>query len=514
MIIMKTVKKEGGIINNELVKNLLQKHFGNPRTSLTIGEISDPSDRFYFYSAREIDQITSIKKLLEKGRRDCIIDNLPELKQTILTNDNGKTEAPQCVCFREMDGNWIAYFHRIIGVTYHQDYGQSVEATLQIDINPYVILSNRNNDFYGFWGKTRSKKHLPYNERDGFSCWMNKALKINEQFRNFAVDFFFAIGETEHLYILKDVARAISNCGCFLPPVSYQKLLEFRKPSELTRSLQEEKVELNIDFNKVDINVGYIMVMLAPKVEKADWKHISMIDSQIARDAISLKLFYDGFSAEEFVRWYYRKRFKGIGFESEIKMYAEDYVEMCLETEEKFKLSCDFNALIKTHNELIAKTMLKSTKEELCKPLVCVPLKFDDLEHAIKKTGSTEFERICTTERLFQEGKQQHNCVFSRRNLVRKDRASIYRWTHNGVNYTVQFIRNRKGFYCVDEVRSKFNHSITKEDFMELKNIVSEFCSVDIELMNEIQHQEPVVIQYPCSNNDDEIEDQQSDLPF
>ena len=56
---------------------------------------------------------------------------------------------------------------------------------------------------------------------------------------------------------------------------------------------------------------------------------------------IQNRILYDGFSAEEFVRWYYRKRFKGIDFESEIKMYAEDYVEMCLETEEKFKLSCD-----------------------------------------------------------------------------------------------------------------------------------------------------------------------------
>lgn len=500
---------------NDLIKNLLRKHFGEPRSSLTIGDAGESDGKMYFYYLKKEKEITAIRDLLGMKQLVDGIEKLPELRQSIPDKDEDDLEIPQCVSFRESEGNWYAYFHKITGVHYHRTYGNKVAATLQIDAYPFVMLSDRDNEFYGFWQKMRTRKRVPYNDRDGLSYWMNKALKTNERFRAFAVDFFFAVAETEHLYILKDVARTISNCGCFLPPVSFQNLLKFRTPAELIHSLQREQTNLNVDFNKVDINVGYIMTMLAPEVDRRDWKLISKFDAKKIADTISLKLFYDGFTAEEFVRWYYRKKLEGEDFESEIKMYSEDYVAMCLEAGEKFRLNYGLDALIRAHDELSIKNRMKANKEEIEKPLLVVPSKFDDLETAIKNTGSTEFERICTTERLLREGEYQHNCVFSRRGLVRRDRASIYRWNHKGDSYTIQFIKDRRGRYSVDEVRARFNNSITTEHLRDLKQVLSGICDVDIVVTRDLPRYEPVARPYPRWQEID-FEDGQLtlDLPF
>ena len=500
---------------NDLIKDLLRKHFGEPRSSLTIGDAGESDGKMYFYSLKKEKEITAIRDLLGMKQLVDGIEKLPELKQSIPDKDEDDLEIPQCVSFRESEGSWCAYFHKITGVHYHRTYGNKVAATLQIDDYPFVMLSDRDDEFYGFWRKMRTRKRMPYNDRDGLSYWMNKALKTNERFRAFTVDFFFSVAEAEHLYILKDVSRTISNCGCFLPPVSFHNLLTFRTPAELIHSLQGEHTDLNVDFNKVDINVGYVMSMLAPDVDKRDWKLISKFDAEKVSNAISLKLFYDGFTSEEFVRWYYRKKLEGDDFESELKMYAEDYVSMCLEAGEKFRLCYSLDALIKAHDELSIKNRMKANKEEFEKPLVAAHSKFDDLEIAIKNTGSTEFERICTTERLFIEGEYQHNCVFSRRGLVRRDRASIYRWDHDGRNYTIQFARDQRGRYSVDEIRARFNHSITEEHLRHLKQLLSGFWSVNIGVVSERPQREYIERPYPRWQEVD-FEDGQLafDLPF
>ena len=188
---------------------------------------------------------------------------------------------------------------------------------------------------------------------------------------------------------------------------------------------------------------------------------------------------------------------------------------MCLEAGEKFRLNYGLDALIRAHDELSIKNRMKANKEEFEKPLLAVPSKFDDLETAIKNTGSTEFERICTTERLLREGEYQHNCVFSRRGLVRRDRASIYRWNHKGDSYTIQFIKDRRGCYSVDEVRARFNHSITTEHLRDLKQVLSGICDVDIVATRDLPRYEPVPRPYPRWQEID-FEDGQLtiDLPF
>ncbi|MBO4216494.1 MAG: PcfJ domain-containing protein, partial [Clostridia bacterium] len=274
---------------------------------------------------------------------------------------------------------------------------------------------------------------------------------------------------------------------------------------------------LNVDFNKVDINVGYVMAMLAQEIDDKDRKLISCLDAQIVSAAVSLKLFYDGFSAAEFVRWYYRKTLAGAACDSEIRMCAEDYVEMCIEAGEKLRLGYDADALIRAHDELSIRNRIKANKEEFGIPLLAVPSKFDALETAIKDTGSAGFERICTTERLFREGEYQHNCVFSRRGSVRKDRASIYHWDHKGESYTIQFSRDKRKHYFVEEIKARFNRSITEEHLSDLRQMLAGVCAVDIEVCaaRGLPQPEPDERPYPRWAEADFGDDQLAfDLPF
>lgn len=467
---------------NELVKTLLQKHFGLPRCSLTVGDTRTPGGRIYYYSFAEERRIAALRDLLSSRDGAAGLVILPELKQELRPIGERPARYPQCAAFRESEDCWTVSFYHITGVRYHSTDTGGVSALLQTDDYPFIQLTDQTEDFFGYWKKYQSRKRSPHANREGFSYWTNKALKTSEEFRAFTVDFFFAVAEAEQRYILKDAARAIANCGCFLPPVSYPALLGFRTPAELIRTFRQVQTALNVDFNKVDLNVGYVMTMLAPEVDRADRKHIEKLDVKTVSDAISLKILYEGFSAEEFVIWYYRKAFADLAYDYDVRMYAADYAQMCLAAGEKLRIGYDLEGLMRAHDDLAARARLKANKKEFEKPLLAVPSKFDALEESIGKTGSTEFERISTTERLFQEGEYQHNCVFSRLELVRRDRAAVYRWNHQGESYTVQFSRDRRGHYAVQEIRARFNRTITAEHLDELRQVLRGIADVGDDL--------------------------------
>ncbi len=466
-------------MNGETVKELLEEHFGKPRYSLTVGDDGEQDGWIYYCILPQEKQIAAVRDLLNLNHTVDGIGKLPELRQSIPEKGDAGQEEPQCVLFRETDGHWTALFHKITEVHYHRTRGNKIAASLITDVNPYVILSDRDGDFCGFWRKIKTRKRVPYNERPGLSYWMNKAMLTNKRFRGFAADFFFSAAAEEERYILKDVARTIMNCGCFLPPISFEELVEFRTPAELVRSFQEDDTELSVDFNKVDLNVGYVMVSLAARVDRRDWKIISRFDVQAVTPYITLKTFYDGFSAEEFVKRFYAKKLASTEYEDDAFIYAGDYVEMCIAAGDKFRIGYSLNALIRAHDDLVLRIRMETDKEELSRPLLAVPSKFDELERAIKDGGSDEFERIRTTERLLEEGERQHNCVFSRREQVRRDAASIYHWKHGGEDYTVQFIITEKGAYCVNEVRARFNRPITEEHLNDLKKLLKGISTVD-----------------------------------
>ncbi|MBQ3356887.1 MAG: PcfJ domain-containing protein [Oscillospiraceae bacterium] len=475
----------------KLILELLEKHFGAPKCSAIIGFDGEAGNAKYYYSFDGEKTIGAICKLLNRKELRKEADKIPPLMQSV--PEAGEGEKPICVVCNTTDNDgWLLKFYYFAGVRYVQDEEGVFKATLQTDNFPFASLTSGDPEFFGFWKKYRSRRRNRNGERDGFSYWTNKALKTNEGFRGFSVDLFYAVAEAERQYILKDVARAIESCGCFLPPVSYQKLLEFHTPAALVNSFRSPQIDLNVDFNKVDLNVGYVMVTLAPSIERMDWKLIAKLDAKTISGALSLNTFYDGFTAENFVPRYYAKKLEGTTPEYEIKMYADDYVSMCSETHELLRLSYSLQALINAHDEMAARTRMRINEKEFEKPLVKTPSKFDALEASIRQTGTTELERITTTKRLFDESEYQHNCVFSRRDAVRKDSASIYHWAHEGESYTIQFGAKKKGTFYVREIKARFNRRISVEHLGALAELIDGFCAIDADLARDELPQVPI----------------------
>ena len=131
----------------------------------------------------------------------------------------------------------------------------------------------------------------------------------------------------------------------------------------------------------------------------------------------------------------------------------EDYVAMCLGTNTPVKLRCSRKKLIAAHDEL-SRTMRRKSRLEAAgsESLVMTPSKFDDLERSFNLLYPNAFQRMLTLGQLLDEGDFQHNCVYSRKDLIKSDRAAIFHWNFENASHTVQFSVDRRGRYYLDEV--------------------------------------------------------------
>ena len=460
-------------MNFETVIRLLEKHFGPVKRTLTLGNESEEEEgTYYYYTLWNEEQIHEILSLLSLHKSVAGKGELPELSQTLPVDVNAKEETSECARVHKIDEHWVVSFYTITGVKYHCTENGGVAASLQLSRSPAVELSNfaQEDAFFGYWRKINTRKKAACLNREGFSYWMNKALWNNLRFRKFTVDFFLEVGEAEKKYILKDVARSIEQCGFFLPDVSYPTLLQHRTPAELIHSFMTEPLNVRVDFNKKEINAAFIMLSLAPKIDGRDLQALFHGVPGDLTNLVNLKVFFEGPDPVRLLRNHYLKTLgRGPG-DRLTETYIDDYIQMSGEVGNPLRFGISRAGLIRAHDELAAQLEKKGHTDDFRKPLVVVPSRFDRLENDIKgvDTGG-EFERILTTERLFDEGFYQHNCVYSRRALIRKDRKSVFHWSHKDRSYTVQFAVNSKKIYYVDEIRARFNNSITGEDFTDLK---------------------------------------------
>lgn len=330
-------------MDRTIVKELLAKHFGPPQDSLTLGRSRKQNTEnrgcpreVYFYSLENEKELAEICDLLGKGFADRSV-KLPKLTQSFPKKHAKNACSPQCAQFTEQNGGvWELEIYEITGVTYHRTLGGKAAVTLRLSKNPIVSLSDTSPDFYGYWAASWfSGRHTPTAEREGFSYWVNKALRTSGRFREFSADFFLAAAEEERLDILKDVAMTIRSCGCFLPPISYEKLRTCRTPDDVLRCFSTGKSTLSK--SSVDLNVGYVMQMLASVVETQDLEKLAELDAKTVADAVTLPLFYETFRADLFLSEYYKSVFKRLGLPA---TQAEEYVRLCEKTGAKFRVGC------------------------------------------------------------------------------------------------------------------------------------------------------------------------------
>lgn len=462
---------------NETIQALLASCFERKTNSLTFDRAFVNSSKTYYYtiSENDVNSILAIRDALNLGLPKGAIGSFNELRQEKFSFSNEL----QCACYYEENGIWHLEFYRIEGVKYHRSYGKRVAATMILSKHPFAALSEEKKELlYGTWGITSDGEWGRKTQNtEGMCFWTNINCVKSSQYRKFVVGFLSEIANKEKKYILKDVASAVEKHGFFLPMVNCEKLISYHTPADMIRSFMREQDNLHINLNRLDLNTGLVAAILCRYIDMRDMHFILNMSTNTMAECMPHRSFCDGFANEQvielFIAAFYckseTKDYRSVAFWER----AKDYVRLCINTNTPIRLRYDYSEVSREHNRMVEIENKKVNAEEFAKPLIAVPSKFDALELAITEICPDEFVRIKSTHDLYDEGLRQHNCVYSRRNEVREDSASIYHWKHNDVDYTVQFETDfRTGNYCVAEIRGNLNKECPKETRKELEEIL------------------------------------------
>ena len=445
---------------NAIVVNLLERHFGLPQKTLVIDGKSQRSSRLFFYTLQDKAKVLSIRDALNENLSEEEINGFVEITRFYASQSRKPDlHANQCACFTESDGEWMVGFYIIEGIRYHKSLGKRIAASLILSKHPFVCLSSRDSDsFYGFWGRQfYSREEAKLQTGEGLSYWVNKNLYYNDGFRRFAVDFFSVIGIKSKNYILKDIGRTIQRHGFFLPPVSFEKITHYHTPKEYVLAIMPSAGLLGVNLNTLDLNMAFFICELLRVTSRQDWKYLKSLSHDVVSGLFSLNVLFEGAKAEDVVAAYYQHSLINELDSEEVGQYAKDYGRMCIELNRTVNLGYSYRGLIRAHNELSRTINHQALVQDLNTPLVTEPSRFDSLEEQLNNHFPREFERIKDARRLLEEGEDQHNCVFSRRQMIRNDYVSIFHWNYAGGSYTIQFGKDQFGLFRVDEIKGKYN---------------------------------------------------------
>ena len=475
------------IMYREEIKQLLEKVYGPPKHSLVLDEKTKPETEetsnsagktYYYYTFPDADRVRSMRDALaaglEAGGGKWIADLTQEYPKRA-RGDISESSIPQCACYYEGKYGWHLTFYEIKGVQYHKSRGKQIAAKLILkDQGAAYLYEDEPGDFFGYWDDLNHRGGRKGQKIEGMYYWMNKNLALDPMFRRFSEEFFLVRGEKSGYGILKDIGRTIGKFGFFLPPMMYKELVQFHTPGEFIRSLLPTADKLGINLDALDLNTAYVIARLAPVIRPIDWKYLKALPEEVVRKAFSLNGIFEGVKTEDIVAAYYQVKLDdGFSWCREVVDTARDYAHMCLECNVPIGLRYSEGGLERAHDEMVQRMEARTLEDELNTPLVTVPSRFDRLEEGLCTLYPQEFERIRDARRLLEEGQNQHNCVFTRRGIVREDHAAIFHWHFADDDYTIQFERNYRGDYVVAEIRGKYNEDCPAPVLKELRDTLN-----------------------------------------
>lgn len=457
------------------IKELLENIYSRCRRSLVIDKDDDNRGYMYFYDDEIYNDMVDMVNVLRKGYSELGTDKFKEITHDINNKCKDKKTCPQCACFYTFDdGNWYIEFRKIMKIRYHHTYGKKIIATLVLDKKFTVKLTSEEQKWmYSFFGRPHYVSAEHVQETDGINYFINKNMIYNTKFREFSSKFFELLGNIENKYILKDVGRSIKNCGFFLVPVKYLDLIKCYKPRDLINNFLNEDGNLKLNFNKYDINLSYIILKLKNYIDNKSIKILCGINLEKLKMFINLSALYDGFASESsvayFIMAYYYDYFKNVNH----KWLINDFVNLSIEMHEKISLNLSVQQMLKKHDLLAIAQRTGKFGGNNNIELVKENSKFNDLERELLVIKIGTFTRIHSLRDLYNEGNNQHNCVFSRKERIKNDDISIFHWDYNDKSYTVQFSYDSfHQAYILDEIRARFNEECSDENLKMLSDIL------------------------------------------
>ncbi|MBO4219970.1 MAG: hypothetical protein J5933_03485 [Clostridia bacterium] len=460
----------------EEVKKLLEKHYGTPRKTLTIGKSTNRGKSIYYYTFPDSEKVTAIRDVLNGTQLFQGDDgDFSELTQMFASSPADKNNLSQCARYKECGGDWFVDYYEITGVRYHRSSEKQIDATLLLGKYPVTSLSSSDGySFFGFWGQPLWRRvNGRYQTTRGFSYWINRNMIRSIAFRNFAADFFFFMGCQNKIHILKDISRTIRKYGYFLPSVTFEEITRYHTPKEYISAIMPGADSLGVNLNRIDLNLAYVISILTPAVYKKDWQYLRSLSPAVVSAAFSWNMLFDGIKIHDLVSGYYLCKLENERINQyTVSHIAQNYCQMCIDNNIPIRLVYSYHGLVGTHNTLY-NTLSAWGEMDVNTPLVADPSRFDFLEERLNTLFPGEFERIRDAGRLLEEGNKQHNCVYSRRNVVREDRAAFFHWDYAGEHCTIQFAVDLNGKYCVEEIKAKYNAECSLPVLQQLRDALN-----------------------------------------
>lgn len=157
-------------------------------------------------------------------------------------------------------------------------------------------------------------------------------------------------------------------------------------------------------------------------------------------------------------------------YERRLFELTEDYARLCYKTKTLVNLNINSIKRLKVEHDLLVKKLqqIKISKNK----------KLNIHKDFKALTLPKNFELIEKEGRLYLQGLNQHNCVFTRKDIINKGLVAIYNLNYKGTNYTLEIKRIKKDNHqllCMGEMKGSYNKNPKKEVISYVKAILEKF---------------------------------------
>ncbi len=301
---------------------------------------------------------------------------------------------------------------------------------------------------------------------------LNKMLWTCRPFRRIFADLLSLMPDS---CLLRDLISDIRRYGYILPLITVADASQFHSKKELMREYYPCDLQLN--FNTLTINEGYAAAVTASRVVPEDHflltEYIKQNPSGMLNSWPELDSIAHSPLIGDFMFNYYNNLFKQDDFICDCHIdphYVTDYLNMIQETGDRLKLSFhSASQFVRFHDSTVKEYMKRKKAENLEQDIIPANSRFTTLREILP----SEFEWINTTDRLYEEGEKQHNCVFSYRNRIVNDDCAVYHWETEGREYTIEFTVSSRGVFRVKQMMQKFNFPFLEADARKVSDYLA-----------------------------------------
>ena len=306
----------------------------------------------------------------------------------------------------------------------------------------------------------------------------------------FVREFYKYLSTIPELYLFKDFQREADFLNDFSVyeskaiNLSLEDIFRYRTKDDWFHAHLAKKYQNRFNRNMNKYSLEICSILLKGQSYFNDKEIVQILDKFQNLNCLDLRITESGYINKELARTiilssYYKYKLFGDTFNNNevyLKKYndytiIEDYVDMAISLhEENHHLNIkSMNRLIQEHDELAQRIEREVYEEDIKNVKV---KKNSVFNHLAAMLPEDQFEWIRDGERLFQEGREQHNCVVTYASCITDDESAIYSAIINGHRYTIEFVYHER--FKTYEIAQMFL-ACNKEAFQE-----------DVEYLNEL----------------------------